>query len=404
MTIKNSQKLLAGILAIVLVAGMTSPAFAVGKLATANTIIPLAVQEVTNGFITVEYEDTTGQYSFKTGALHSSPNERILFPVGTGYDSVRTSVADYTTISLFGTPLGPPDSIIIGATTIETTWNVQTSGDDLTIIQLIEITGNSEVASNVTVTTTVTNNDVSIVDVSIRHFWDYQVDGDDGPSYATKNPDGAPTTIETDFVPPTHEFAVIDDTIAHPLITSAVADRDNQSREVYGSWPAIFASPFDYTPSGINADGDSAVLFYSNVFSIPSGESATFWSALSPTEALGLDVEIDIKPGSFPNSINPRSMGVVPVAILGSATFDVLDVDVSALSFGPGAASPVHEEAGAVPADHYEDVNDDGFIDLVTHYVQKEALPDEPEACLTGALNDGTPIQGCDSVRLPGNN
>jgi len=116
-----------------------------------------------------------------------------------------------------------------------------------------------------------------------------------------------------------------------------------------------------------------------------------------------IEVEIDIKPGSFPNSINPRSMGVVPVAILGSDSFNVFDVDVTTLAFGPGGASPVHLDNGAVPDDHYEDVNDDGFTDLVTHYVQKEAEPSAPEACLTGETFDGTLIEGCDSVRLPGN-
>jgi len=117
-----------------------------------------------------------------------------------------------------------------------------------------------------------------------------------------------------------------------------------------------------------------------------------------------LPVEIDIKPGSDPNSINPRSMGLVPVAILGSDSFDVFDVDVTTLAFGPGGAAPVHEEDGAVPDGHYEDVNDDGFTDLVTHYVQKEALPAAPEACLTGETLDGIPFEGCDSVRTPGKN
>lgn len=36
---------------------------------------------------------------------------------------------------------------------------------------------------------------------------------------------------------------------------------------------------------------------------------------------------IDIKPGSFPNSINLGSNGVVPVAIFGSVTFDVKQID-----------------------------------------------------------------------------
>jgi len=112
-----------------------------------------------------------------------------------------------------------------------------------------------------------------------------------------------------------------------------------------------------------------------------------------------IDVDIDIKPGSDPNSINTRSMGVVPVAILGSDTFDVTDVDVTTLMFG--GASPVHDLSDSDTYDeHIQDVNDDGFDDLVSHYKQKETgvACGDTEATLTGELLDGTPIEGTDSV------
>src|SRR5262245_7701913 len=38
-----------------------------------------------------------------------------------------------------------------------------------------------------------------------------------------------------------------------------------------------------------------------------------------------VEVDVDIKPGSDPNSINPMSQGVIAVAILGSEIFDVAD-------------------------------------------------------------------------------
>jgi len=43
-------------------------------------------------------------------------------------------------------------------------------------------------------------------------------------------------------------------------------------------------------------------------------------------------VAIDIKPGSDPNSINLSSAGVVPVAILSSATFDATQVDPASVT------------------------------------------------------------------------
>lgn len=113
------------------------------------------------------------------------------------------------------------------------------------------------------------------------------------------------------------------------------------------------------------------------------------------------EVDIDIKPGSDPNSINTKSMGVVPVAILGSANFDVTTVDVTTLAFGPDGASPVHDLSDPDTYDeHIQDVNDDGFLDLVSHYNQKETeiACDNTEATLFGTLFDGTSFEAADSV------
>ncbi len=118
-----------------------------------------------------------------------------------------------------------------------------------------------------------------------------------------------------------------------------------------------------------------------------------------------IEVAIDIKPGSNPNSIHRNSMGVVPVAILGSAAFDVTTVDVTTLTFGPAGATPAHDLTDpATYAGHLQDVNGDGFMDLVSHYAQKllGLVPADVEACLSGATTAGTPIQGCDAVRVIG--
>ncbi|UCE01276.1 MAG: hypothetical protein JSW67_08190 [Candidatus Latescibacterota bacterium] len=104
--------------------------------------------------------------------------------------------------------------------------------------------------------------------------------------------------------------------------------------------------------------------------------------------------EIDIKPDSEVNSINPRSQGVIPVAILGSGLFDVNDVDQSTLAFGPDGASIAHRSA------HFADVNDDGLTDLLAHFPTQETgiAAGDTEACLSGETLDGTAFEACDGI------
>ena len=106
-------------------------------------------------------------------------------------------------------------------------------------------------------------------------------------------------------------------------------------------------------------------------------------------------VEIDIKPGSDPNAVNPTSRGILPVAILGSDTFDVADVDATTLAFGPGEAAPLHSSGG-----HPEDVNGDGYTDWVSHYRIEEVAvaAGDTELCLIGETLDGIPFEGCDAI------
>ncbi len=106
--------------------------------------------------------------------------------------------------------------------------------------------------------------------------------------------------------------------------------------------------------------------------------------------------EIDIKPGSDPNSVNPMGPGAIAVAILGSDTFDTADVDATTLAFGPDGAAPEHNAGG-----HQEDVNDDGLADLVSHYPTPETgiAFGDTEACVTGETPDGLPFEACDDIR-----
>jgi len=104
------------------------------------------------------------------------------------------------------------------------------------------------------------------------------------------------------------------------------------------------------------------------------------------------EVDIDIKPGSCPNSISLRSRGRIAVAILTTADYDATAVDPASVVF-----------AGAAPIRWaQEDVDDDGDVDLVFHFKTQELALDEDstEATLTGTSLSGNPIWGSDTVRI----
>jgi hypothetical protein len=115
----------------------------------------------------------------------------------------------------------------------------------------------------------------------------------------------------------------------------------------------------------------------------------------APVAAVVEVVDIDIKPGSDSNSINPFSKGVIAVAILSTDDFDALSVDAASVAFGPDGAAPAHKDA------HIEDVDSDGDLDLVLHFRTQETgiAAGDIEATLTGQTFDGISFSAVDSVR-----
>jgi len=105
-----------------------------------------------------------------------------------------------------------------------------------------------------------------------------------------------------------------------------------------------------------------------------------------------LGIEIDIKPGSDPNSINLDSLGVIPVAVLTMDDFDAGTLDPVTVVFA--GASPLRWSL--------QDVDCDGDMDLVFHFKTQELQLDtySTEAWLTGATFDEISVEGVDSVNI----
>ncbi len=107
---------------------------------------------------------------------------------------------------------------------------------------------------------------------------------------------------------------------------------------------------------------------------------------------------IDIKPGDALNSINPKSKGVIPVAILTTRSFDAGDVVRSSVFFGAGGT-----EAAAVSWS-LEDVDGDGDADMLFHFKTPAAgiVCGETSARLEGETRAGKAFAGTDSIRTVG--
>ena len=163
----------------------------------------------------------------------------------------------------------------------------------------------------------------------------------------------------------------------------------------------IFGSPeYSIDFSAYDVDGNTNVQQFEN---IPNGGIQNFEVSYSPTDITQLTVtqivDIDIKPGSDPNSINLKSNGFIPVAILTSEDFDAATIDPHSIKFGPNEIDEAHQTG------HLEDINNDQDIDLVLHFKTQETgiLADDVEVCLEGMTFTGIPFLGCDTVRIVGN-
>jgi len=143
----------------------------------------------------------------------------------------------------------------------------------------------------------------------------------------------------------------------------------------------------------LSATPDGQYIQIEATLQITSGDVSPILYDLTIEPAI-IAVDIDIKPGSFPNSINLGNNGVIPVAVLTTDDFDATTVMPTTVGFGPWDASAVHWAV--------EDVDGDGDIDMIFHFKTQETGISEgdTEASLIGWTTGGIRICGTDSVRI----
>jgi hypothetical protein len=139
------------------------------------------------------------------------------------------------------------------------------------------------------------------------------------------------------------------------LSTSAEAPKETTSVELLLVIAIIAVNAGDNSKA-VDADGNP--LVYDQ-----QGEGFTrIFDDIGAFEAQNLFVEIDVKPGSDPNSINLASTGLIAVAIFTTDDFDASQVDAGTVVFA--GASMVHSAL--------EDMDGDGDLDMVLHFQMQE--------------------------------
>jgi uncharacterized repeat protein (TIGR01451 family) len=154
-----------------------------------------------------------------------------------------------------------------------------------------------------------------------------------------------------------------------------------------------------------------------------TGPTPTEATETTPVSGGMVDVYFDIKPGTCPNSVNPKSKGVLPVAILGTDEFDVRDIDPATVVLtrdGAGASVPplrwAYEDVATPFMGELCDCHElemDGFEDMTLKFDTEQvvtvlgldAYRNETVALkIMGALFGGSEFEAEDCVRLKGGN
>jgi hypothetical protein len=110
-----------------------------------------------------------------------------------------------------------------------------------------------------------------------------------------------------------------------------------------------------------------------------------------------IPVQIAIKPGETPNSVNLRSKGTVPVAVFSTPTLDMTQIDPSTLRF---AGAPVAGNKNGNLQVAYADMNGDGLDDVIAHFEIARLLLStaDTQAVVEGRTRDDRLFRGVDSV------
>lgn len=176
---------------------------------------------------------------------------------------------------------------------------------------------------------------------------------------------------------------------------------DDGTFRVTGIYNNYANDPDIQISGGVETCTTPALGCFNNIF-LGSLKSNTVEFVVADVPAATL-VEIDIKFGTFPNSLNPDKKGTVPVTIFGSASFFVDQINVGSLRL---AGSPVSKKNNGAFDYNIGDKNGDGYPDLTAHFVTPTrtqlnlALGQINTLVTVTGLFNGNKFTGVDSLQI----
>lgn len=160
-----------------------------------------------------------------------------------------------------------------------------------------------------------------------------------------------------------------------------------------------YTSVFELDPSFFNVLEDGSALVEIKNAGTHLDSFAIDYAVLDIEYYCTIPVTIDIKPGSDPSSFGADSKGKIPVAVFGSATFDVAQIDDATVRFGDSEGNGAFSTKVGI-----EDKNGDGYMDKVYHFSFPETNLDTGDLIgyLSGSLLNGNGFAGSSDVNIVG--
>jgi hypothetical protein len=190
-------------------------------------------------------------------------------------------------------------------------------------------------------------------------------------------------------------------------------------------WPSVNTFSTAITPPAGTPDGTYSFTIDVTGDGIVLGSVPVTITVSNGKVVLPLSVSLDIKPGSCPNSFNPKEKGVLPAAILGSRNLKVTDIDPKSILLtregGTAGVKPLRSslEDVASPSEKtcscgVQSGKEDRKKDLTLKFDSQEVVKTlgikKDDGCIrvtiTGVLKssdpavDGRPFTGSDSLRV----